>query len=292
MGGAQSTDIKLVKRGDGQMQVTYKGHPLYFYAGDQSAGQMNGQGINAFGAEWYVLSPAGSKVEGKASSSSSGGGSSSSSATITIGDPGSSPPPGSPGEPPVPTAGQTVGIIGVAGTILVDGVPAVGPIVVKFGQTIDATNGILKLASFGPNGELQTVVLFGGVFKVLQGTDGVTVFALQSGDFAGLCGGAKRAVSAVSAKPPKAKPKAKPTAKKKIIANKTVVRSLWGQGQGAFRTQGRYASATVRGTLWLTADRCDGTLTDVRQGIVDVVDLATQKHYSVAAGHSFLVRPS
>jgi predicted lipoprotein with Yx(FWY)xxD motif len=72
MGGAVSSEVKLVKRSDGKMQVTYKGHPLYFYSGDQSPGQLKGQGVDAFGAEWYVLSPAGAKVEGKGSSSSGG----------------------------------------------------------------------------------------------------------------------------------------------------------------------------------------------------------------------------
>jgi predicted lipoprotein with Yx(FWY)xxD motif len=72
-GGASGSDVKLVKRSDGQMQVTYKGHPLYFYSGDKSPGQTNGQGLKVWGAEWYVLSPAGSKVEGK---ESGGGGNS------------------------------------------------------------------------------------------------------------------------------------------------------------------------------------------------------------------------
>jgi predicted lipoprotein with Yx(FWY)xxD motif len=79
-GGAMSADIALIKRGGGQEQVTYKGHPLYYYTGDKSAGDMNGQGVEAFGAEWYVLSPAGSKVEGKESSE---GGSSTSSGGST-----------------------------------------------------------------------------------------------------------------------------------------------------------------------------------------------------------------
>jgi predicted lipoprotein with Yx(FWY)xxD motif len=76
-GGASAADITLVSRGGGAKQVTYKGHPLYYFAGDKSAGQMKGQGQEAFGAEWYVLSPSGGKVEGKPSSSggsSSGGG--------------------------------------------------------------------------------------------------------------------------------------------------------------------------------------------------------------------------
>lgn len=69
-GGASSANITLIKRGGGKEQVTYKGHPLYYYAGDRSAGDLNGQGMNAFGAPWFVLSPAGSKVAG---SSPSGG---------------------------------------------------------------------------------------------------------------------------------------------------------------------------------------------------------------------------
>ncbi len=47
-----------------QGQVTYNGHPLYTYAGDQKPGDTNGQNSDQFGAEWYVLSPAGDKVEG------------------------------------------------------------------------------------------------------------------------------------------------------------------------------------------------------------------------------------
>jgi predicted lipoprotein with Yx(FWY)xxD motif len=42
--------------------VTYNGHPLYRYAGDQHAGETAGQGLDQFGAEWYVLSPAGNQV--------------------------------------------------------------------------------------------------------------------------------------------------------------------------------------------------------------------------------------
>ena len=58
-----------IKRG-GKRQVTYNGHPLYRYAGDQQAGDLNGQGLNAFGALWYVVSPAGRAI----TSASTGGG--------------------------------------------------------------------------------------------------------------------------------------------------------------------------------------------------------------------------
>jgi predicted lipoprotein with Yx(FWY)xxD motif len=80
-GGASSADITLIKRSGGKQQVAYKGHPLYHYAGDSSAGDLNGQGMEAFGAEWYVLSPTGSKVEGKEGSDDSSSSSSNSGST-------------------------------------------------------------------------------------------------------------------------------------------------------------------------------------------------------------------
>ena len=50
-----------------------------------------------------------------------------------------------------------------------------------------------------------------------------------------------------------------------------MVRSLWGKDKGGkFRTHGRWSVASVRGTRWLTQDRCDGTLTKVTEGAVDV----------------------
>ena len=53
--------------------MTYNGHPLYLYIGDQKAGDTNGQAVDAFGAKWYALSAAGSAVA-KSSGSGSGGG--------------------------------------------------------------------------------------------------------------------------------------------------------------------------------------------------------------------------
>jgi hypothetical protein len=61
-------------RSDGQPQVTYNGHPLYTFTGDQNPGDTSGQGVSAFGALWYVVSPAGNQVTAKASGSSSSGG--------------------------------------------------------------------------------------------------------------------------------------------------------------------------------------------------------------------------
>jgi len=60
--GAKKNLLSTSKRSGGKKQVTYNGHPLYFYAGDSKPGQTTGQGLNQFGALWYVVNPAGSKV--------------------------------------------------------------------------------------------------------------------------------------------------------------------------------------------------------------------------------------
>jgi ferric-dicitrate binding protein FerR (iron transport regulator) len=68
------------------------------------------------------------------------------------------------------------------------------------------------------------------------------------------------------------------------------VRQLWASGKGSFRTKGRYASATVRGTNWQTIDRCDGTLIKVNKGTVSVRDLVKKKTVVVNAGGSYLAK--
>jgi predicted lipoprotein with Yx(FWY)xxD motif len=68
--GTTAPLIGTSKRSDGTTQVTYNEHPLYYYAGDSNPGDTNGQNLDQFGAEWYVLSPAGKKVEGKATMAS------------------------------------------------------------------------------------------------------------------------------------------------------------------------------------------------------------------------------
>jgi predicted lipoprotein with Yx(FWY)xxD motif len=62
-GGANAADLGTVTRSDGTKQVTYKGHPLYYYVGDPNSGETSGQGISSFGAPWYVLTPSGSEVK-------------------------------------------------------------------------------------------------------------------------------------------------------------------------------------------------------------------------------------
>jgi predicted lipoprotein with Yx(FWY)xxD motif len=56
--------LGTTKRDDGKTQVTYNGHPLYLYIGDLKAGDMNGQGVSAFGARWYAVTPSGRRLGG------------------------------------------------------------------------------------------------------------------------------------------------------------------------------------------------------------------------------------
>lgn len=60
--GAVGTDLGTTKRSDGSTQVTYHGHPLYYFASDTSSGQASGQGSNSFGAKWWELDAAGSAI--------------------------------------------------------------------------------------------------------------------------------------------------------------------------------------------------------------------------------------
>jgi predicted lipoprotein with Yx(FWY)xxD motif len=61
--GAKASLLGTTKRPDGHLQVTYNHHPLYTFVKDARKGQTTGEEVNAFGAEWYALSPAGAKVQ-------------------------------------------------------------------------------------------------------------------------------------------------------------------------------------------------------------------------------------
>jgi predicted lipoprotein with Yx(FWY)xxD motif len=72
--GAKASLLGTTRRADGRMQVTYNHHPLYMFGKDTRRGQTNGEGVSAFGAQWYVVSPAGAKVVKEHSSAPSSGG--------------------------------------------------------------------------------------------------------------------------------------------------------------------------------------------------------------------------
>jgi hypothetical protein len=154
------------------------------------------------------------------------------------------------------------------------------------GTLVDARKGRFALTVAAAGETTASTVFYDGIASVTQlaATDptapGVTELALQGGDFGKPC------VSALA----KAKPKKK--AKRKTLAleqDKPVkpVRRLWGDGSGSFRTRGRYGSATVRGTIWLTEDYCNGTLVRVQRGLVAVRDVVKNRTVLVPAGKSY-----
>jgi len=208
------------------------------------------------------------------------------SATVSVLNPETLPPP-----PPPPTQRGTFNAVG-SGTILVNGVPhaADQPFVLNSGDVVDATGGIITFTDadgrYGSWSAVQFVAqrhLSGRAapkfavktaadevsskFTVDQATTpgSVTTVTLAGGDFASC--NAPRKPSATSKKP---------------------VNQVWGSAKGNFTTKGRFSAATVRGTVWMVQDRCDGTLTQVVEGVVEVADQTAKKTVSVAAGQSYL----
>jgi PKD domain-containing protein len=72
--------------------------------------------------------------------------------------------------------------------------------------------------------------------------------------------------------------------------SKRKVRRLFGDAKGSFRTSGRNAAATVRGTRWGVQDRCDGTLVAVQRGRVEVRDKVKRKTIILRRGKTYLAR--
>jgi predicted lipoprotein with Yx(FWY)xxD motif len=81
-GSAKSSDLGTITRSDGTKQVTYDGHPLYYFSGDTGSGTATGQGSDGFGAKWWLVAPTGSDVTASVSSfTASGSGGSAPAAT-------------------------------------------------------------------------------------------------------------------------------------------------------------------------------------------------------------------
>jgi hypothetical protein len=165
-------------------------------------------------------------------------------------------------------------------------VPLKGAANVPMGAQLDTRTGRVAVTSAADTGasKAQTADFYDGVFAVTQATPKtkpkqpkalITDLALKGEPHRSQCAPLEGARAAAVDK--KKGPKA-------------VLGALWGNGKGKFRTSGKYSSATVRGTIWLTQDRCDGTLTRVKRGIVSVRDFKRRRTVSVKAGHSYLAR--
>jgi predicted lipoprotein with Yx(FWY)xxD motif len=72
-GSAMAADLGTIARSDGTKQVTYDGHPLYYFVGDTGAGQTNGQGSDSFGAKWWLIAPSGAQITSADAAAANGG---------------------------------------------------------------------------------------------------------------------------------------------------------------------------------------------------------------------------
>lgn len=143
------------------------------------------------------------------------------------------------------------------------------------GTVIDARRGRVLVVIADGTGGTDEAEFYEGLFEVNQPKrlKGLANIFLDGGGFKGCPKAPKNPHAQVSAK-----------------SKKRSVRHLWAKGAGKFRTVGRFSSATVRGTWWLTDDRCDGTLTKVREGRVGVRDFVLKKNVIVRAGRSYFAK--
>jgi hypothetical protein len=150
---------------------------------------------------------------------------------------------------------------------------------VPMGSFVDTRFGTVRLATArGRTRRVQAGRFSAGAFQVLQSrrrrARGLTELRLKGGNFKRCRTGRTGKRSSVQA----------------ARLSRRTIRRLRGRGRGRFRSRGRHSAATVRGTIWLTADRCDGTLTRVRRGKVAVRDFRRRRTVIVRAGRSYLAR--
>jgi hypothetical protein len=158
------------------------------------------------------------------------------------------------------------------------------------GTQIDSRKGSLQLtaASTRRRGKPHVGTFKGAIFKATQsrsGPDkGLTTLRLLEGAFPG-------APSLASCGARAASDRARPSAQAaKKLNTKKILQTLRAKAKGPFRSTGRTAAATVRGTVWTTTDRCDGTLIAVQRDTVQVTNLLTRAVVLVHAGHSYFAK--
>jgi hypothetical protein len=202
----------------------------------------------------------------------------------TPAQPGGAPPTGT-AQPvaPAPELGKTVVVAEASGVVRIRlrgsdefiGLEAAASIPV--GSVIDASRGSVALnAARSPAGASQEARFGGGRFVVRQSLDGhgYTDLYLRGRGF-GRCADRDSGGAVASA----------------ATKRRKGVRRLWGRDHGGrFRTHGRDSVATVRGTRWTMIDRCDGTLTKVTEGAVDVRVRRTGRVVRVSAGERHFAR--
>jgi len=180
-----------------------------------------------------------------------------------------------------PVAGRSVNVAPAAGTVTVrlpgtnrDLALGAAGSRVPVGSVVDASRGQITLTTaLDSRGHVQEGTFWGGRFVVAQEKGPKITLTLANKT----TGCPTHAASAAMVAPRKRRRDA-------------VLGRLWGSDHhGSFRTIGRSAAATVRGTRWLTEDRCDGTLVRVVEGAVVVTDKRTHRQTLVRAGQQKLV---
>ncbi len=155
-------------------------------------------------------------------------------------------------------------------------IPLTGAAQIPTGTQIDALHGSLQLTAAVGKGKTEHGIFGGAIFKLTQARTGLTNLSLLEGLFKGapsyaLCKAHKKAADATAA----------------ALSSKTL-QLLHASAHGKFTTSGRYSSATVRGTKWTIADRCDGTLTHDLTDSVVVKDFVRHRTIILHAGQSYL----
>jgi hypothetical protein len=187
--------------------------------------------------------------------------------------------------PSPPVLGQSQNAQPVSGTVFIrlpSGafVKLTGNQQIPNGAEIDALGGSLKITTAtAKKGKTQQGVFGGAVFKLTQASGGASrglaTLAIVEGAFGG-------APSYASCKTHKAL--------EATAASSRTLQLLHASAKGKFRTRGKYSAATVLGTIWTVADRCDGTLThDVTDSVL-VNDFVNHKTIVLHAGQSYLAK--
>ena len=144
------------------------------------------------------------------------------------------------------------------------------------GSFVDSQGGHARVRTRRGGGQ-QVAQFTDGIFQVKQSRKNRgLVDILLSGDLSCAGSSSNAAVSTAGARSEAARRRRR--------------RRLWGRGRGRYRTRGRYSSGAVRGTKWLTEDRCDGTLTVVREGVVEVRDFRRKKTIVVRKGKRYFAK--
>jgi hypothetical protein len=168
------------------------------------------------------------------------------------------------------------------------------------GTQVDARGGTLKVTTATTPGgnskhtKTQSGEFSEGLFQLLQSSKrslkGLTVLKLlDSGIFPG-APSYKTACAAVAKASRQTEQSRQLLVFKPRKLSKKTLQTLLASEHGSYQTQGRYSAATVRGTIFTVADRCDGTLTQVKRGTVVVTDYHRHKNITVRTGHEYLAK--